>query len=118
MTLLAVTEATFEKEILQSDVPALVDFWASWCGPCHALAPIIRVLAKEYKGQIKVGKLDVEEHSAIAERYDIQSIPTVLLFKNGKVAAQIVGVAPRAEIEAAIKKVLSTKVLKTTKSRK
>jgi thioredoxin 1 len=103
---LAVTEDTFEKEVLQSDLPVLVDFWATWCPPCRAIAPTIEALAKDYKGRLKVGKVDIEEQAEIAQRYEVQSIPTLMLFKDGKVAAQIVGAVPRTKIEAAIKKVL------------
>jgi len=104
---LALTEKTFDKEILQSDIPALVDFWAEWCPPCKVVAPIVEALAKDYKGKLKVGKVDIEEAGKIAERYEIQSIPTLLLFKDGEIAGQIVGAAPRAKIEAAIKKMLA-----------
>jgi thioredoxin 1 len=103
---LAVTEDTFKKEVLQSDIPVLVDFWAAWCSPCRAIAPTIEALAKDYKGRLLVGKVDVEEHAKIAQRYKIQSIPTLVLFKGGKVAVQIVGAVSRAKIETAIKKVL------------
>jgi thioredoxin 1 len=103
---LAITEDTFEKEILQSNTPVLVDFWAEWCPPCKAIAPIVEALAKDYKGRLKVGKVDIEEAGEIAQRYEVQSIPTLMLFKDGKVAAQIVGAVPRAKIEVAIKKVL------------
>ncbi len=104
---LALTADTFDQEVLHSDTPTLVDFWADWCPPCKAIAPTIEALAKEYKGRLKVGKVDIEEVGEIAQRYEISSIPTLLLFKDCKVAGQIVGAAPRAKIEAAIKKVLA-----------
>jgi thioredoxin 1 len=106
MKLVAVTAKNFEAEILKSEIPALVDFWADWCGPCKAIAPVIEALAAQYEGKLKVGKLDIEEGQAIAKRYEIRSIPTLLLFKKGKVVGQVVGAVPKAKIENAIKRVL------------
>lgn len=103
---LAVTTKTFDKEILQSDLPVLVDFWAVWCAPCRTIAPIVEALAKDYKGKLKVAKVDIDEDAAVARRYEISSIPTLMLFKRGEVAGQIIGAVPRGKIEAAIKKVL------------
>jgi len=90
-----VTDGTFEQEVLQSDLPALVDFWATWCGPCYMVAPIMEELAKDYQGRLKVFKLDVDNNPATAAKYGIFSIPSVLLFKDGKVATQIVGAMPK-----------------------
>lgn len=101
-----VTDQNFEAEILKSPVPALVDFWAVWCGPCRAIAPAVEALAKEYKGRVKIGKMNVDDHQNIPQRYEVRSIPTLLLFKDGNVVAQIVGAVPKAKIEEAIKKVL------------
>jgi thioredoxin 1 len=101
-----VTDQNFEAEILKSPVPALVDFWAVWCGPCRAIAPAVEALAKEYKGKIKVGKMNVDDHQNIPQRYEVRSIPTLLLFQGGNVVAQIVGAVPKAKIEEAIKKLL------------
>ena len=100
------TDQTFDKEVLKSELPTLVDFWAVWCGPCRAIAPVVEALAKEYKGRLKVGKMNVDEHQGVPQKYEIRSIPTLLIFKGGNVVQQIVGNVPRAKIEDAIKKAL------------
>ena len=100
------TDANFEAEVLKSDIPTLVDFWAVWCGPCKQIAPTVDALANEYKGRLKVGKMNVDEHQGVPQKYEIRSIPTLLLFKGGNVVQQIVGNVPRAKIEDAIKKAL------------
>jgi thioredoxin 1 len=89
------TEETFEQEVLKAAVPVLVDFWAVWCGPCKTIAPYIEEFAAEYEGKLKVGKVDVDNHHQIAMQYGIRSMPTLLIFKNGKVVEQIVGAAPK-----------------------
>lgn len=92
------TTENFEKEVLQSDVPVLVDFWATWCMPCKMLAPVIEEIAAEADGY-KVGKVDVDQEPELAQKYRIMSIPTILVFKNGKVAASTVGVQPKAALK-------------------
>jgi thioredoxin 1 len=89
------TDANFQDEVINSDVPVLVDFWAVWCGPCRAIAPTIEELASEYQGKALVGKLDVDNNPNIASKYGVRSIPTLLFFKNGEVVDQLVGVAPK-----------------------
>lgn len=99
---LAISTSNFDTEVLQSEIPVLVDFWATWCGPCRAIAPSIEQLAQEYAGKAKVYKLDVDTEGAIAERYNIMSIPALLVFKDGKVVDQMVGAAPKATIAGMI----------------
>jgi thioredoxin 1 len=98
-----INDDNFEQEILKESLPVLVDFWAPWCGPCLRLAPVIEHIGKEYKGKLKVCKLNVDEAPQAASRYEIRGIPTLAIFKNGKVVDKIVGALPRAELEAAIK---------------
>jgi thioredoxin 1 len=94
----AVTTATFDQEVLRSPEPVLVDFWAPWCGPCRRVAPEVDAVARQMSGQARVLKLDVDEEPEVAARYGVQSIPTLIIFKDGKVADQIVGAAPRTVI--------------------
>ena len=101
-----VLDATFKSEVLESATPVLVDFWATWCAPCRAIAPALEELATQYKGQVKVAKVDVDENNQIAQEYGIRSIPTLLMFKGGKVVEQIVGGVPKTKLEASIKKAL------------
>lgn len=103
---LQVTDSTFEQEILKADMPALVDFWAAWCGPCRAIAPVIEELAKDYAGKVKIAKLNVDENAKTPVKYGIRAIPTLILFKNGAVVDQITGAVSKAQIENAIKKML------------
>jgi thioredoxin 1 len=104
--LVILQDATFDKEVLKSDVPVLVDFWAVWCGPCKAIAPAVEELAKQYKGKVKIAKMDVDEHQQVPQQYGIRSIPTLLLFKSGRVVDTIVGAVPKAKLEESIKKVI------------
>jgi len=100
------TDGNFEPEILKSDLPAMVDFWAPWCGPCQVIAPVIEEFAKEYAGRLKVAKMNVDENPATPSRYGIRGIPTVMIFKQGKVFDQIVGAVSKSKMEEMIKKVL------------
>ena len=99
MAEVVVTEENFENEVLSSEIPVLVDFWASWCGPCRMLAPIIEQIAEEYEGKVKVGKVNVDEQETLAVRFSIASIPTLILFKDGEAAAQSVGFCRKEDIE-------------------
>ncbi len=101
-----VTDAQFKAEVLDSTTPVLVDFWATWCAPCRAIAPTVDELATQYKGKVKVAKVDVDEAQNVAQQFGIRSIPTLLVFKGGKVVDQIVGAAPKSKLEAALQKVI------------
>lgn len=103
-TIFEVTDANFDQAVLKSDQPVLVDFWAAWCGPCRALAPIVDELANSYNGKLKVGKMDVDRNSATPQRYGIRGIPTLLVFKGGQVQEQIVGYVAKETIEKALEK--------------
>ena len=104
--ILQVTDGDFEQEILKSNIPALVDFWAAWCGPCRAIAPVVEELAKDYAGKVKVAKMNVDENSKTPVKFGIRAIPTLILFKNGNVVDQITGAVAKTQIETAIKKLL------------
>jgi thioredoxin 1 len=95
-----ITKDTFDKEVLQSDLPVLIDFWAAWCGPCQRVSPIVEEIEKEYAGRLKVGKVNVDEESALGEKYSILSIPALFIFKGGEKVGEVIGLAPKATIEA------------------
>jgi thioredoxin 1 len=101
-----VTDSTFKTDVLQSELPVLVDFWAAWCGPCRMVAPIVDELADEYDGKLKVRKLNVDENHDTAKEYGIMSIPTLLLFKEGKQVGRLVGAMPKADFQKQIDKIL------------
>ena len=105
--LIHVTDAEFESQVLEADKPVLVDFWASWCGPCLAIAPIVEELAGDYNGKIVVAKMNVDKSPATPGRYGIRAIPTLIVFKDGQVIEQITGAVGKAVIESAINKALS-----------
>ncbi len=97
---LVLTNANFEQEVLQSDIPVLVDFWATWCGPCRMIAPAVEEIANEREGSVKVGKVNVDEEGALAMQFGIQSIPTLLLFKDGKLIDSAVGYRTKEQLDA------------------
>ncbi len=97
-----ITDATFDSEVLASDVPVLVDFWAPWCGPCRAIAPLLEELAAEYEGRAKIVKINVDDNTASAAKFGIRSIPNLILFKEGQVAEQIVGAVPKTRLAEAL----------------
>lgn len=103
---LALNDANFDRDVLQSDLPVLVDFWATWCSPCKAIAPLIDAVAEEYAGKLRVGKVNVDENPATPGKYGVRGIPTLVLFKGGVVIDQVVGAIPRSQLEALIAKAL------------
>ncbi len=104
--MLELNEGNFEAEVQKSDIPVLVDFWATWCAPCLKIGPIVEELAVEYAGKLKVGKVNVENAQMLAQRFGIRSIPTLLLFKDGKVVSQIIGLQPKKNLAAKIDEVM------------
>lgn len=102
-----ISDGTFEQEVLQSDVPVLVDFWAPWCGPCRAIAPVIEELNTEYAGKVKMAKCNVDDNPKTPSRFGIRAIPTLIIFKGGNVSEQITGAVAKSQIAAAIDKVVS-----------
>jgi thioredoxin 1 len=102
--IVVLTGGNFEQEVINSALPVIVDFWASWCGPCRAVAPVMEELAAEFDGIIKVGKLNVDEQGELSSRFRIMSIPTIILFKNGQIAEKIIGARPKEEFSRIIAK--------------
>ena len=103
---MAFTDANFDQEVIQSDIPVLVDFWATWCAPCKAIAPLVDTVADEYAGKIKVGKVNVDENQATPGKFGVRGIPTLILFKGGVVVDQIVGAVPKSQLDALLAKAL------------
>ncbi len=100
MAELKITRENFENEVMKSNIPVLIDFWAPWCGPCRMMGPIIEQLAEEYEGKAKVGKVNVDEEGELSQAFGVMSIPTIVLVKDGKIVKQAVGARPKAEVEA------------------
>jgi thioredoxin 1 len=103
---MAFTDANFDQEVLQSDIPVLVDFWATWCAPCKAIAPLVDTVADEYAGKVKVGKVNVDENQATPGKFGVRGIPTLILFKGGAIVDQIVGAVPKSQLDALLAKAL------------
>ncbi|HET7289653.1 MAG TPA: thioredoxin [Thermodesulfobacteriota bacterium] len=104
--IIELSDTNFDAEVMKSDVPVLVDFWAPWCGPCRAIAPAVEEISSSYQGRIKVGKLNVDENQQTTMKFGIRSIPTLIVFKGGKAVEQIIGAVPKGEIERVVGKAL------------
>ncbi|MEQ9619703.1 MAG: thioredoxin [Deltaproteobacteria bacterium] len=104
--IIELSDSNFDTEVIKSETPVLVDFWAPWCGPCRALAPIVEEISTDYEGKLKVGKLNVDENQQITMKFGIRSIPTLIVFKGGQAVEQVIGAVPKGEIERAIGKAL------------
>lgn len=104
--IIELSDSNFDTEVIKSETPVLVDFWAPWCGPCRALAPIVEEISTDYEGKLKVGKLNVDENQQITMQFGIRSIPTLIVFKDGQALEQIIGAVPKGEIERAVGKAL------------
>lgn len=98
--------ANFEAEVIKSDIPVLVDFWAAWCGPCRAIAPVVEQLSTEYAGKVKVAKVNVDENRELAQKYGVMSIPTIIFFKNGEKTDQVIGFTGKADLEKKLNAIL------------
>ncbi|MDB6026862.1 MAG: thioredoxin [Verrucomicrobiales bacterium] len=103
--IVTLTQANFPAEVAKSTLPVLVDFWAEWCGPCKMIAPVLEELASEFEGRVKIGKVNIDEHQALAVEYGIRAIPTLLVFKDGQVAEQIVGMRSKKDLKASLDRV-------------
>ena len=101
-----ISDATFDAEVMKSNIPVVVDFWAPWCGPCKMIAPVLEEIARDYDGKLKVAKMDVDSNTQIASQYRIMSIPSLLIFKNGKLVDQVVGALPKAQLLNHLTKVI------------
>jgi len=106
MALVKITDDNFEEEVLKSDKPVLIDFWATWCGPCRIIAPIVEEMATEYEGKAKIGKLDVDSNQQTSIKYGVRSIPTLLLFNDGELKETIIGAVPKAQLVNKLESVL------------
>ena len=102
--ILTLTDSDFEKQVIKAEQPTLVDFWAEWCAPCRALSPVVEEVAKGYDGRIQVGKMNIDEHPNTPGKYSVRAIPTLLLFKNGQVVDQVVGLVSKAKLDALLAK--------------
>ncbi|MCZ6684571.1 MAG: thioredoxin [Candidatus Dadabacteria bacterium] len=105
--IIELSDSTFETEVVKSDLPVLVDFWAPWCGPCRAIAPIVEEISSSYEGKIKVGRMNVDENQSTTMKFGIRSIPTIIMFKGGEAVDQIIGAVPKGEIERVVDKSLA-----------
>jgi thioredoxin 1 len=105
-SLVQFTDANFEQEVLKSDKPVLVDFWAPWCGPCRTVGPVVEDLAETYKGRVKVGKINIDDNPKTATSYGVMSIPTLILFNKGDIVDKLIGLSPKDRLEGLIKKAL------------
>ena len=105
--IIELSDSTFESEVVNSDLPVLVDFWAPWCGPCRDIAPIVEEISSSYEGKIKVGRMNVDENQSTTMKFGIRSIPTIIMFKDGEAVDQIIGAVPKGEIERVVDKSLA-----------